>query len=252
MDVLYDCLKTPAKYGYEKEYFWISGISLVLVGIVGLVGNVISLLMLCRKNFHRNVFYNLLIMLTLFDITFIISLGISAGYESMACRDNYIHAIGSITYPVSNIGLSGSIYTTVAVSIERYLRLRHPRLKYSGTSWVYITSVVVITVLYNLPRFFEFKYSVVNGTLISEQFPWTATAPYDDVYHVYAEVLVESFIPTILLLIFNGAIIKMVYFSKTRNTNVEKSRNRATNTKILLAIVGVFFVTHLPSIAFTL
>ena len=98
MDVLYDCLKTPTKYGHEKEYFWISGVSLVFVGIVGLLGNLISLLVLCRKTFHRNVFYNLLITLTFFDITFIISLGINSGYESMACRDRYIHAIGSVTY----------------------------------------------------------------------------------------------------------------------------------------------------------
>ena len=129
MENLYECLKTPSKEGYEKEFFRISGVALVIVGSVGLLGNFLSFLVLSRNQFRKKVFYNLLIILATFDSLFIISYGIKVGYQSMACRENYSYEVGHITYPVLNLGLSGSIYSTVAISFERCLSVCYPDMK---------------------------------------------------------------------------------------------------------------------------
>ena len=50
MDSLYECLKSPTKYGYEVEYFWISGVALVFVGFLGFIGNIRIALAIMNSN----------------------------------------------------------------------------------------------------------------------------------------------------------------------------------------------------------
>ena len=169
-----------------------------------------------------------------FDVFFILSYVINTGYESMACRDGYIYEVQRITYPLLNIGISGSIYSTIAISMERYLRLCHPHLKYTRTSWVYIPPVVAITLGYSLPRFFEYEYYIENGTLFSEIRPWATSNTYENRYHYWAEFLVEDIIPILSVLVLNGAIVNMMYCRRKDNNDVaaRNRKNRATTTKI--------------------
>ena len=253
MDSLYDCLESPTKYGYEVEYFWISGVALVSVGFLGLIGNILSLIVLCQKTFRRRVFYNLLIELTCFDILFILSYGIHVGYQSMACQDIYNLNVSHITYQLLNLFLSGSVYSTVVISIERYIGMCHPYLKYGRSTWIYVLAVIFVSVLYNFPRFFEYQYTVVNGTIVSSITTWADSESYKDRYHDLCEIIVENMIPLVLLFLTNGAIIRKMYWSpKNQVTDVKSKtrKNRATTTKTLLVIVAVFMISHIPCIAF--
>ena len=250
MEPLYECLKSPTKHGYEKEFFWLSGVTFVAVGFVGLIGNILSLLVLCRKKFRKNSFYNLLTMLAFFDMFFILTFGINTGYENMACRDhNYNHNLIHITYPIFNFMLVGSTYSTVAVSLERYLRLHHPHSKHWRKSWVYAIIVFTICIAYNFPRFFEYRYEMINGTLVAEVTPWTTSDIYENGYHFWAMIFIEDIIPIIMMIVLNGAIVKKMYFTEASAAADRYRKNRATTTKILLSIVGVFFMSHIPCIA---
>ena len=69
-------------------------------------------------------------------------------------------------YPLSAIALSGSIYMTVAVAIERYIAVYHPldynRVVQDSTSHLrrllcYLLPVIVFSVVFNIPKFFESK-----------------------------------------------------------------------------------------------
>ena len=86
---------------------------------MGLIGNLLTIIVLCRQKFHKKAFYSLLLEMACFDMLFIISYGISVGYQSMACRMNYNYNVSHITYPWLNVGVVGSEYATVAVSLER-------------------------------------------------------------------------------------------------------------------------------------
>ena len=253
MESLYACLKTPSKEGYEREFFWISGVLLVIVGFVGLIGNSLSLIILCAEKFRHKVFYNLLIILTSFDNLFIFTYGIKIGYQSMACRENYSYEVGHIAYPLLNVALSGSIYSTVAVSIERYLSVCYPHLKrpYRKT-WIYFSIIGGITFLYNLPRFLERRFYISNGKLTSEIFPWAKSEVYKYRYHHWATLLIEDIIPIIVLIILNGFILKSI----CRGTNIvnhcksRKKNSYALTAKILLVIVAIFMICHAPSVAY--
>ena len=73
MDDFYECLNATWKYGYEKEYFWVSGVTLLVIGIIGFIGNILSLLVLSRAEFRGIVFYNIMIELICFDTIYILS-----------------------------------------------------------------------------------------------------------------------------------------------------------------------------------
>ena len=254
LEDIYSCLTSPKKYGHEKDYFWISGIALVAVGALGLVGNFLTLFVLCRQKFRKKIFYQLLMEMACFDIIFILSYGIDIGYQSLFCHpynENVIH----ITYPFLNLGLSGSIYSTVVVSIERYLGMCHPHLKCHRKAWFYTVPVAIITISYNMPRFLERRYSIVNGTLISTLTPRADSDAYHDAYHLWAPIVVEDIIPIMMLLILNGSIAaKINVISKQMDgaKNNQQRSQKSSSTKILFAIVAIFLICHIPSLVFKL
>ena len=75
--------------------------------------------------------------------------------------------------PLAQIGSTGSIYFTMAMTIERYLTVCHPFYHHSH-SWptrCYILPILLFSIFYNVPRFFElettFRDPEDNSTSIS-------------------------------------------------------------------------------------
>ena len=249
---IYECLNATWKYGYEKEYFWVSGVTLLVIGIIGLIGNLLSLLVLCRAEFRGVVFYNIMIELICFDTIYILSNSVISAYDSMVCQVKYDMSVQALLQPISYIGLLGSIYSTIAVSVERYFCICSPYNNMNNRkTWVYIVFVMAIAITYNIPRFIEHQFSIVNGTLVEEWSPWV-TETYQKRYWAWADQITFSLIPLGLLLLFNGAIIKRIYVSR-QQLNIVTAKNqahRASTTKILLLLVSVFLICHIPDVAY--
>ena len=177
---LYNCLDPYHKYGYEIEYFWISGIVVTLIGVLGLIANILNLAVLFRPNFRKKSCYQLLITMALFDILFILSSVVHNGYYSMACITGYNEAVDHISYDFLKVGVSGSIYTIVMVSVERFLTMCCPLMSRRRNAWIYIIPIVLVAIGCNLPRFIEYEYHIVNGTIHSKKQTW-----YDEEYKIH-------------------------------------------------------------------
>ena len=56
--------------------------------------------------------------------------------------------------PCAQIGLTGSIYFTLAISVERYFTVCRPfyRASHAWPAKAYIVPIVLVSVVYNLPR----------------------------------------------------------------------------------------------------
>ena len=57
----------------DDAYYWIDGVVLCIISIIGLLLNIVGIFILSRHQSMRNVFNNLLISLFFFDSTYIIA-----------------------------------------------------------------------------------------------------------------------------------------------------------------------------------
>ena len=242
MTKLRDCLEYEGKYGYEMEYFWVSGVFLVMLGFLGLIGNILNLTILFRSTFRKDVIYQLLIVLSLFDTIYIFSYALDMGYYSMACRDSYKDPIELVALRFQYIGLIGSIYTTVMISLERCLVMSECLIWYSRKFWIYIIPIITITFGYNIPFLFDHEfYRDSNGNLHFIAKDWNNEI-YKYRYYGWSAIFVDDFIPLPIIIILNFFIIKKV---RRRPKNLikvseEKKLHRQEVTKMLLIVTFAF------------
>ena len=236
----YDCL--VHKEGYEKEYFWISGVAVLPIGFMGLIGNLFSIIVFLRRTFRKEVFYQLLCTLAVFDSIYVLTRVGSFGYYSMACRTHYNEAYHFLLNLLSDIGLTGSIYTTIIVSLERYLGICHPFFPYRRKICIYLIPIFAVVFCFHLPQFLDTKYYISNGTLNFTTRDWN-----DDKYHVsyyhWANIVVESVIPISLILLVNALIIREIWNTPSDIANTTKGiENRPQEAIKTLSIVVTIFL----------
>ena len=71
----------------------------------------------------------------------------------------YDQFVAPVVIPITRIALTGSVYCTMAISVERYLTVCHPFYT-ASKNWSakrYIIPILVFAIAYNLPTFFELR-----------------------------------------------------------------------------------------------
>ena len=66
----------------------------------------------------------------------------------------------------------GSVFVTVAVTVERYFAIVHPLKHFSGKKFL-LVACVIASVLYNIPKFYEFETRVVRKVSKGQTFAST-------------------------------------------------------------------------------
>ena len=242
MESLYDCLKAWWKYGYEVEYFWVSGVTLVCVGLFGLLGNLANLVVLFEPELRTKTFYKLLIVLAFFDILFILSFSISTGYQSLACQPTNDN-VGYFTLYFHKIASIGSTYTTVAISLERFFGICLPYIRMSRNLNFYVIPILFVTTFVNAPIVFERVCHIGNNrTLECPQHDWAT----GETYKLYANIVAFIFqtaIPIPTLILINGAILFVMLRSSKELKGISRNmsyRNKSTTKMLLLVVITTF------------
>ena len=128
------------------------------------------------------------------------------------------------------------------------------RLKQMKPNWAIfaVVPVLIITFLYNFPRFFERHYFIVYGTLESNKTEFSNRESYKYGYYLVASTVINSLIPKISLLFLNSSIVLTIKRSSKNLLAIDESslENRRNKTNILFAVFICFFICHLPRVIY--
>ena len=139
---------------------------MVIVGIFGVVGNILSVVMFSALKKKQLKFHRLMILLATFDTAYImlnILLFVVPGLSEEYSRQGYAFLFAPTVMPITQIALTGSVYCTMAISVERYLVVCHPFYT-TSKNWSakrYMIPIILFSVIYNLPRFFELRSCII-------------------------------------------------------------------------------------------
>ena len=122
----------------------------------------------------KDVFYKLLMALACFDNLYISIMLISNLNSKFAMDSDLIKYLTPyFLFPFKMISTYGTIFMTVAISIERYIGIHYSCIE-KRKSWFYIIPVILISVTLNVPTFFEKQViqSEEDGKIIIKE-TWT-------------------------------------------------------------------------------
>ncbi|XP_059084570.1 FMRFamide receptor-like [Tigriopus californicus] len=250
----------------EGARFFVEGVTQLIVGIIGLVGNMLSIAVLCRRDMDlKPMFRQILVTLISFDIGCIIFnlLLFSLPLLSNSYSEGVFPYIVPVVLPFAQISLTGSIYCTLAVAIERYVSVCHPlRTPSDCTGTLSIIGLIVFSVAINICRFLEFETTYEHRV---QRF-WNENKNQSDTINVtYAMAsttelrsdLVYSQITMVTMLLIGGIIpLVVLTFLNTRIyiairtrtqrllTMSSKQRRDFDVAAVLVGIILVFIVCH--------
>ena len=142
-----------------------------IIGIGGIIANTIAIPILCSKEMS-SIFNRLLVLLAIYDNFYIICslfrvMKININNGDVAQHNDfheYVFAYG--VHQLHSFVLCGSIFMTVALSLERYRAVWRP-VEYHNqcigvNPWKralvsYLFPVMVFSTLFNIPKFFEIE-----------------------------------------------------------------------------------------------
>ena len=193
-------------------------ISLPLITF-GLVGNSLAFNVLTRQDQRQHhkgpascLLQALAVTDTLILILSILLRSVRYWHYCLGGFSSYMAVYGYVfcsTYPVVCFLRLFNVWITVILTVERYVAVSHPFLAQRWCSltktYLYIKLLCVISLLFSLPRFFEFK---VNSEKTSD-FTYTDlvnTKPYTVFYRIIAFFLVMYLVPMTMMLILNCAL----------------------------------------------
>ena len=237
----------------------------MIIGTFGIIGNVLAIVMFSRQLLQQKSFYGLMLSLAAFDLLYITTsffvYGIpphSDEYKSSAIHKCSLPWIRSLT----KIAMTGNIYFTMAITIERYVTVCHPfyRVSHSWPTKRLVLFLVVFAILYNIPTFFELKvnndlledgsFKIYNSATEMRKNPY-----YYLIYVMGLSLLLMSIGPFVLLVVLNALIVRELVRSSNHlpvivvsgpglELALNQRRREITLAKVSLAIVFVFILCH--------
>jgi len=268
-----DYIGDPVVVNYQ---YICDGLLVSIIGFLGVVGNIISLLVLSKPKL-RDCFHQLLFALACFDTVYIVIGGINYTFKAFDADSNaYTIAFPYIIYPITNIGLCGTIFMTMAISIERFLGICYPLHlpPHNRKSWFYILPVLVLSIVVNVPKFFEAEIEWLNEGKwnvtvvahnsseesyhqhkIEEWVPaYRATdlrkdSNYIKFYITYFRLFSTAIIPLIALVTINSRIICDLKKLKSKTFGSQRKLWKELNMfLVLLCIVVTFICCNTPRV----
>jgi hypothetical protein len=244
---------------YPEFEFWSNGILLNFVGFFGVLGNILSMIILSRPQMRSSINYLLIGLArcdTILIITSMLLFGIPAIYPYTGLLRYYYFRlypdISKVVYPLAMIVQTASCYLTLTVTLERYVAVCHPlrarALCTYGRARLYVIVIILFSICYNVPRFFEvdqreypdgefgFVFCIVATDLRADHL-------YINIYIHWLYLVFIYFIPFFGLFLFNAMIYQQVRKANRERQRLSRTEKREIGLATMLFCVVIVFLS---------
>lgn len=247
-----------------QYYTW--GVVANIIAVYGIIGNILSIVVLRHRMMQNSTSYYL-ISLAVYDIVVLLSMSLFLALPTIYLEkkqlEGYYYAyryMHPFCYPLALLAQTATIYTVVGFTIERFIAVCRP-LQAAHTCTTARTKMIIClifacSVVYNMPRFLETKTEEVwdqenNRTIPVIQYTEVGqNEVFKQVYFIYLNLIVMFGIPFSLLSVLNVMLIRAVRKAHQERSRMSQSVSKEANlTVMLIAVIIVFLVCQLPSIA---
>ena len=208
--------------------FWIEGVAISVVAILGIFGNMVAVTVFARKNM-RNSFNLLLVALACFDAMFLLLSIIEALRRNFdMATDAHTILFPYFLYPLQSIVFKAYIFMIVAIAIERFTVVCQPQ-KYAEVMLEnhavakrllkYIGGVTILSVVLSVTKFFEATL-ITRGDTVSIGITELRTHPTYSKVSQWTNVIFTGVIPFVLLICLYTKIFLEVRNRKMSEPNV--------------------------------
>ncbi|XP_046568348.1 FMRFamide receptor-like isoform X1 [Haliotis rubra] len=252
--------------GSQEPFLWqfiFWGILLPLVALSGIVGNILTMVVLWRREMQSpTIFY--LRALVVSD-TGILLMSVIA-LTPFACS-NYLESESLVYYreviyppihtPLNFIMMSlqaVNVWVTVSVSVERYIAICHPfraaRICTKKKALVVIIVIVIVSIGYNIPRMFatharecsEAEKSHGQACFYLADTELGNTWSYKTVYGYIMFCIIIYVVPLGVLFILNVFIIQELMRMQQRRSGLHNQDDNEANLSLVLVLIVVVFI----------
>lgn len=250
---------------YVAVGFWLNGVGMLLIGVMGIFGNIASMRVLSHKQMRSSANFILITLASsdlILIITSILLFGLPLIYPYNGHLKDYFFIIAplltKITFPLANIAQTISIYMTFLISFERYIAVCHPLKARSFCTHtrtkITILLIVLLAVIYNLTKFFETRlkegfdedYGKFYVVLASEL---RMNRQYIQIYIHWLYFIFMIFIPLAGITFFNLMILRQVRIvNRMRIKLTSKEQQDIKLTTMLFSVVIVFLICNFLSV----
>lgn len=235
--------------------FWLEGVATVVVVCPGLIGNILTILVLFQRSMKSSTNYFLFALAFWDSIVLIMSTLLMSVQHIIPIYKTEIYPfVFSYAYPIAVISQTATIYLTVSFTVERYIAVCHPLKAASMCTTtrakLVISIVSVASTLYNIPRWFEYRPKIENGKLEHKKALLLCSETYKSVYYMLY-VPMMYIIPLVILAILNTFLVRAVRESSRNHATMNVRQHRENNVTIMLvSVVVVFIVCQLPALVY--
>ncbi|XP_055389545.1 FMRFamide receptor [Condylostylus longicornis] len=247
---------------FARFEFWICGVILNFVGLLGILGNILSMIILSRPQMRSSINYLLIGLArcdTVLIITSILLFGIPSIYPYTGYLFYYYYYIypniSPCMFPLAMAAQTSSVYMTFTVTLERYVAVCHPlkarALCTYGRAKIYFIICILFAFLYNIPRFWE-VIVITNDNDNDNNVIFCVIASslrrndqYINIYIHWCYLIFIYFIPFLSLAILNCLIYRQVQKANRERQRLSRTERREIGlATMLLCVVIVFFLLN--------
>lgn len=254
--------------GAYKFQFIMYSIIIPLISLFGLVGNVLTLVTLCKKSIHPTV-STLMFGLVITDLFIILLSILTMTMLSFSLHYPHLSFFLDVIYPyifsICNFLImasqQGNVWITVMIAVERYIALCHPffatRLRTMRNVRIAISLILLLSLAYNLPRYFATHAKFVGVNAFNqthyaiEMTEFGRSKFYTTIYMIWMYAVIVYIIPILLLSFLSIStvtqLLRMIRKKDYRHRN-STSTTESDLTICMVSVVVLFILCQTPGI----